>query len=99
MYLEFILAVIMQEKWIFVLFCGIRVTLSRVGTSATIWTNVPATDDKRILKLSAGMRIGRENGSTEGKPASVPLSLPQIAHDLTRDPIGAASVGSRQLTA
>jgi hypothetical protein len=45
-----------------------------------------------------GMRIGRGNRSTLRKPASMPLSPPQIPHDLTRNRTRAAAVGSRRLT-
>jgi hypothetical protein len=41
-----------------------------------------------------GMRIGRGNWSTMKNPAPVPLSLPQITHDLTWDRSWAAAVES-----
>jgi hypothetical protein len=44
-----------------------------------------------------GMKIGRGNRSTRSKPAPVPLSPPQIPHDLTRARARAAAVGSRRL--
>jgi hypothetical protein len=44
-------------------------------------------------------RPGRGNWSTRIKPASVPLSAPQIPQDLIWDRTGAAAVGSRWLTA
>jgi hypothetical protein len=42
-------------------------------------------DDRVINECGAvdGMRIGKVNQSTWGKPAPVPLCLPQIPHDLT----------------
>jgi hypothetical protein len=42
-----------------------------------------------------GMRIGRGNRSTGGKPAPVPLCPPQIPHD----PTWTTAMGSRRLTA
>jgi hypothetical protein len=44
----------------------------------------------------SGMRIGRGNQSTQGKPAQVPPCPPEIPHDLTRDQTQAAMVGSQQ---
>jgi hypothetical protein len=46
-----------------------------------------------------GMRTGRENWSTQSKPAPVPLCPPQIPHDLTWDRTQAATVESQRLTA
>jgi hypothetical protein len=46
-----------------------------------------------------GMRIGRGNGNTRRKPASVPLCPPQIPHVLNRTRTRAAAVGSWRLTA
>jgi hypothetical protein len=45
-----------------------------------------------------GMRIGRGNRSTRIKPALLPLSPPQIPHDLNLARTRAAAVGSRRLT-
>jgi hypothetical protein len=44
-----------------------------------------------------GMRIGRGNLSSHRKPASVPLSSPQISYELTWDQTLATVVGSQQL--
>jgi hypothetical protein len=46
-----------------------------------------------------GMRIGRGNRSTWGKPAPVSLCLPQIPYDPNRARTRAAAVGRRKLTA
>jgi hypothetical protein len=46
-----------------------------------------------------GMRIGRGNGSTGRKPASVPLFPPQFRHILTWARTRAAAVGRRRLNA
>jgi hypothetical protein len=46
-----------------------------------------------------GIRIGRGNQSSRKKPAPVPLSRPQISHDLNWDRTWAAAVGNRRLTA
>jgi hypothetical protein len=56
-------------------------------------------DDDDNCGSIGGMRIGRGNRCTRRKPASVPLCLPQIPHDLTRARTRAAAVGSRRLTA
>jgi hypothetical protein len=48
---------------------------------------------------TGGMRVGRGNRSTRRKPTPVPLSPPQIPHDLTRARTRADAVGSRRLTA
>jgi hypothetical protein len=40
-----------------------------------------------------GMRIGRENPSTQRKPAPVPLCPPQIPHDMFWAQTQAATVG------
>jgi hypothetical protein len=55
------------------------------------------TDDE--CGTVGGMRIGRGNRSTRRKSAPVPLSPPQIPHDLTWARIRAAAVGSQRLTA
>jgi hypothetical protein len=55
-------------------------------------------DDYECGKVG-GMRIGREGRSTRRKPTPVPLSPPQIPHDLTRARTRAASLRSRRLTA
>jgi hypothetical protein len=45
-----------------------------------------------------GMRIGRRNRSTRGKPTPVPLCPLQISHNLTLAPTRAAAVGTQRLT-
>jgi hypothetical protein len=45
-----------------------------------------------------GEMIGRENQSTQKKLAPVPLSQPQIPHDLIGALTRAAVVGSQRLT-
>jgi hypothetical protein len=45
-----------------------------------------------------GGMIGKENRSTESKPAPVPLCPIQIPHDLNRAPIQVSAVEGRQLT-
>jgi hypothetical protein len=49
-------------------------------------------DDER--GAVGGMRIGRGNGSTQRKPAPVPLCPSQIPHDLTWAQTWATTVGS-----
>jgi hypothetical protein len=46
---------------------------------------------------AGGMRIGRKTGSTWRTPASLPLCLRQIPHDLTWKRIAALAMGSRQV--
>jgi hypothetical protein len=46
-----------------------------------------------------GVISGRENRSTQRKPAPVPLCLPQIPYDLILARTRAAAVGSRRLSA
>jgi hypothetical protein len=46
-----------------------------------------------------GMSISRGNRSTRRKPAPMPLSPPQIAHDVTWDRTRAAAMGSQRQTA
>jgi hypothetical protein len=45
----------------------------------------------------SGMTIGKGNRSTRRKPAPVPLSPPQIPHDLTQAPTQAAVIRNLQL--
>jgi hypothetical protein len=61
------------------------VKLSPLGTSATVGLlyQPRMIDDDDNYGAVGGMRIGRGNRSTRRKPASVPLSPPQIPHDLT----------------
>jgi hypothetical protein len=77
-----------------VLLVGLR--LSPLGTAAT-------TDQlyqpQRAGDSDCGMKIGRGNRSTRRKPATMPLSPPQMPHDLTRARTRAAAVRSRRLTA
>jgi hypothetical protein len=72
--------------------------LSPLGTSASEWPTVPASDDYDDGELR-GMKIGRENRSTRRKPAPAPLCPPQIPLDQTRARTRAAVVGSQRLTA
>jgi hypothetical protein len=67
--------------------------LGPLGTSATDWPIVPAPGDYDGEE-SGGMKIGRGNPTTRGKPAPAPLCLPQIPLDQTRDRTLAAAVGS-----
>jgi hypothetical protein len=47
------------------------------------WPIVPApVDNDGDCGATGGMKIGRRNGCTWGKPAPVPLCSPQIPHDL-----------------
>jgi hypothetical protein len=74
--------------------------LSSLGTSATVGLLYqPRMMDDDDYGAVGGMRIGRVNRSTRGKPASVPLRPPQIPHDLTWDRTRAAAVESQRLTA
>jgi hypothetical protein len=77
---------------------GVR--LIPLGTSATVglFYQLRMSDDDDYGAVG-GMRIGRGNRSTRGKPAPVPLCPPQILHDLTWDRTRAAEVGSQLLTA
>jgi hypothetical protein len=76
------------------------VRLSPLGTSDTNWPIVPAPDDGRWWVWTiGGMRIGRENRSTQRKPAPMLLCQPQIPHDLTWDRTRAAVIGIRRLIA
>jgi hypothetical protein len=70
-----------------ILFGG-GVRLSPLGKSATNWSLVPALlddddDDDDDDGAVSRMRIGKGNRSTWIKPVPVPLSPPQIPHDLT----------------
>jgi hypothetical protein len=47
---------------------------------------------------TGGMKIGRRNRSTRGKPAPAWLCPPQIPHDQTRARTRAAALGSQRLT-
>jgi hypothetical protein len=65
------------------------------ATESTKWPTVPAPDDKcgAIARM-----LGRGNQSTGRKPDPVPLSPPQIPHDLAQAQTRTTAVGSRQLT-
>jgi hypothetical protein len=64
------------------LLSGVR--LSPFGTEATtgLLYRPQMTDDGDCGAIG-GMKIGRGNWSTHRNPAPVPLSPPQIPHDLT----------------
>jgi hypothetical protein len=57
-------------------FIFIYVRLSPLGTAATVWPIVPATDDD--CGAIGGMRIGRGNRSTRTKPPQIPHSWPGL---------------------
>jgi hypothetical protein len=57
--------------------------LGPLGTSATEWPIVPAPGDYDEGEIG-GMKIGRGNRRTRGKPTPVPLCPPQIPFDQTR---------------
>jgi hypothetical protein len=78
---------------------AVRLTMSPLGTAATVWRIVPAQDDSDECGAVGGMRIGRGNRSTRRKPAPVPLCPPQIPHVLNRARTWAAAMGSWRLTA
>jgi hypothetical protein len=66
----------------FLIFSGVGP--SPLGTAATtgLLRQHQMIDDDDCGAVG-GMKIGRGNQSTRGKPAPVPLSPPQIPHDLT----------------
>jgi hypothetical protein len=76
---------------------GGGVQVGQLGTAATDWPIVPALGD--YDGEFGGMKIGRENRSTQRKPAPAPLCTPQIPLDQTQDRTRAAAVGSQRLTA
>jgi hypothetical protein len=79
-----------------IFFFSREVRLSLLGTAATVWLIVPASDDDDDdCGVIGGMRNDKGNRSTWKKPAPVPLYPPQIPHELS----GSAAVGSRRLTA
>jgi hypothetical protein len=62
------------------------VRLSPLGTAATTGLRVlyqPQVLDDGECGAIGGMKIGRGNRSTRGKPAPAPLCPPQIPHDQT----------------
>jgi hypothetical protein len=69
-----------------------------LGTSATEWPIVPASDDYDDGEFD-GMMVGIGNRTTRRTPAPAPLCPPQIPLDQTRAPTRAAAVGSQRLTA
>jgi hypothetical protein len=73
--------------------------LGLLGTAAIYCPIVPAPGEFEDGKLFGGMKIGRGNRSTRGKPAPAPPCPPQIPLDQTRDRTRAAAVGSQRLTA
>jgi hypothetical protein len=81
-----------------IILSGVRA--SPLGTAATIGLlyqpQMIHDDDCGAI---GGMKFDRVNRSTRRKPASAPLCLPQIPHDLTRARTRAAGVGSQRLTA
>jgi hypothetical protein len=75
-------------------------------TEATTGPTAPAPDggggdddDDDDECGAVGGMFGRANLTTMRKLTPVPLCLPQIPRDLTRDRTQAAAVGSRRLTA
>jgi hypothetical protein len=62
------------------------------------WPIVPAPGDCEDGEFG-GMKIGRGNRSTQGKPAPALLCPPQIPLDQTRAQTRAAAMGSQRLTA
>jgi hypothetical protein len=72
--------------------------LSPLGNTATNRHIVPAPDDYDDGEIG-GMMIDRGNRSAQRKPASLPLSPPQIPHNLTWARTRAAAVGNQRLTA
>jgi hypothetical protein len=56
-------------------------------------------DDDDECVAVGGIKISRGNESTRRKPVPMPLSLPQIPHDLSQARTRAAAVGTRRLTA
>jgi hypothetical protein len=75
---------------------GSGIQLGPLGTVVTVSPIVPAPGDYDDGEIG-GMMIGRENRSTRGKPASVPLCPPQTPH-AARTRTRAAAVGSQRLT-
>jgi hypothetical protein len=57
------------------------VRLSPLGTSATVWSTVPAADDDECGAVNG--IIGKGTQSTRRKPTPVPLCPQQISHNLT----------------
>jgi hypothetical protein len=81
-YLSRILYRLLQNAYLeihssfFLLFShGVR--LSPLGTAATVWPIVPATDDGDDYAAVGGMRIGRGNRSTRRKTATLTTTNPK----------------------
>jgi hypothetical protein len=70
-----------------IILSGVR--LSPLGTAVTIGLLYQSqmTDDGYCGAIGV-MKIGRGNQSNQRKPTPVPLSLPQIPHDLTQGHCG-----------
>jgi hypothetical protein len=69
------------------LVCGVmHVFLVRYLTTLSV-SKLYSVDDRMINEYEADgwMKTGRGNQSNRRKPAPVPLSAPQIPHDLTLD--------------
>jgi hypothetical protein len=83
-----------NEVWFFFILSGVR--LSPLGTAATIglFYQPQMIDDE--CGAVGGMKIGRGNRRTRGKPAPMPLCPPQITHDASRARTRAAEVGSQR---
>jgi hypothetical protein len=64
---------------------GLESILGPLGTSATEWPIVHAPGDCHDDGEFGGMKIGRGNRRTRGKPAPAQLCPPQITFDQTRD--------------
>jgi hypothetical protein len=67
------------------------IQLGPLGTSTTDWPIVPAPGDYDDGEFG-GMKIGRGNRSTGGKPAPAPFRSPQIPLYQTRDRTRAAAM-------
>jgi hypothetical protein len=97
----YLLVQVVQSYFIFLLFIswgGLR--SSPLCMSATIWPVVPAPDDDDDeFGAVAGMRIGKENRNIGRKPAPLPLSPPQIPHDLIWLQTWDVMAGNQRLTA
>jgi hypothetical protein len=89
-----------ETSFFLVSLAGVRLTVSPLGTSATVGLLYqPRMIDDDDYGAVGGMSIGRGNRSTRRKPTPVPLCPPQIPHDLTWDRARVAAVGSQRLTA
>jgi hypothetical protein len=75
------------------------VTLSPLGTAATIGLLYQPQMIDGDCGAIGGMKICRGHRNNRRKPAPAPLCLPQIPHDLNRARTRAAAVGNQRLTA